>query len=479
VIGLSVREGLAAEIVLELEIFEESFSRLANDGTAMSRHVLNLPLHGFLDLGRSGQVMNGTQKGLVIHGLGSDTLVRSRDAEASSRHSLFLLTHDRCGRFNRPTSLSAPGLPPRERFGWLSRLAEDPDIQSKSGSLVASPCEIVESILSDFDGKGNTAQSEIRARSERRSIMIWPFRRRNNAQKPAPLDAAAIVRRARRLRFRVRPDAVSQLAGAYHGARPGIGLTFAELRAYEPGDDVRHLDWNVTARQGRPFVRRFVEERALCLWLVVDVSASMRFGPERKTKADRAAQAAALLATAAIQNGDRAGLILVSDRIEVELPPAGGVRHLSQLVRALVATPTTSPKTRLSVGLARVRRTARRAMIVVISDFITEEPITTWRRAARRHDTIALRVVDPREDQLPDAGLLVLEDAEKGATRAIDTSSRRVRKRYAETAARHSAAFQRWCTNSGIQAFTMTTDADPIVPLIELFSRRAARRGPS
>jgi uncharacterized protein (DUF58 family) len=309
--------------------------------------------------------------------------------------------------------------------------------------------------------------------------MIWPFRRRANAQKPAPLDAAAIVRRARRLRFRVRPDAVSQLAGAYHGARPGIGLTFAELRAYEPGDDVRHLDWNVTARQGRPFVRRFVEERALCLWLVVDVSASMRFGPERKTKADRAAQAAALLATAAIQNGDRAGLILVSDRIEVELPPAGGVRHLSQLVRALVATPTTSPKTRLSVGLARVRRTARRAMIVVISDFITEEPITTWRRAARRHDTIALRVVDPREDELPAAGLLVVEDAERGATRAIDTSSRRVRKRYAETAARRSAAFQRWCTNSGIQAFTMTTDADPIVPLIELFSRRAARRGPS
>ncbi len=209
------------------------------------------------------------------------------------------------------------------------------------------------------------------------------------APRPAPLDAAAIVRRARRLRFRVRPDAVSQLAGAYHGARPGIGLTFAELRAYEPGDDVRHLDWNVTARQGRPFVRRFVEERALCLWLVVDVSASMRFGPERKTKADRAAQAAALLATAAVQNGDRAGLILVSDRIEVELAPAGGVRHLSQLVRALVATPTTSPKTKLSVGLARVRRTARRAMVVVISDFITEEPVATWRRA--RADTTRSR----------------------------------------------------------------------------------------
>ncbi len=167
---------------------------------------------------------------------------------------------------------------------------------------------------------------------------------RRRSRGPRPLDATAIVRRARRLRFRVKPGAVSQLAGAYHGARPGVGLTFAELRAYEPGDDVRHIDWNVTARQGRPFVRRFVEERALSLWLVVDVSASMRFGAERATKADRAAQAAALLATAAVQNGDRVGLVLVSDRIELELAPAGGVRHLSQLVRALVATPTTSPK---------------------------------------------------------------------------------------------------------------------------------------
>ena len=248
--------------------------------------------------------------------------------------------------------------------------------------------------------------------------MFWPFRRGKSAQEPAKpqVDAAQIVRRARRLRFRVRPEAVSQLAGAYHGARPGVGLTFAELRAYEPGDDVRHLDWNVTARQGKPFVRRFVEERLLTLWLVLDVSASMRFGPEGRTKADRAAQAAALLATAAAHNGDRVGLLMVSDRIEVELAPAGGIRHLSQIVRALVATPTTSLKTQLGVGLARVRRSARRAMIVVLSDFGSEEPIGLWRRAARRHDAIALRIVNPLEERLPEAGLLSLEDAETGKT---------------------------------------------------------------
>ena len=254
-------------------------------------------------------------------------------------------------------------------------------------------------------------------------------------------------------------------------------MTFAELRAYEPGDDVRHLDWNVTARQGRPFVRRFVEERALSIWLVVDVSASMRFGAERMTKADRAAQAAALLATAAIQNGDRAGLILVSDRVELELAPAGGVRHLSQLVRALVATPTSSPKTRLGIGLARLRRTSRRAMLVVISDFVTEEPVASWRRAARRHDTIALRVVDPRETKLPDAGLIAIEGSEASQHRLIDSSSARVRKRYERAAIERTQTFQRWCANSGIQAFTMMTDVDPIIPLIAMFSKRATRRG--
>jgi uncharacterized protein (DUF58 family) len=298
--------------------------------------------------------------------------------------------------------------------------------------------------------------------------MFWPLRRREAPAQAVPLDAAAIVRRARRLRFRVRTEAVSQLVGAYHGARPGIGLTFAELRAYEPGDDVRHIDWNVTARQGRPFVRRFIEERALSLWLVVDVSSSMRFGAERATKADRAAQAAALLATAAIQNGDRAGLLLVSDRIELELVPAGGVRHLSQVVRALVATPTTSPRTKLSVGLARVRRTARRAMLVVISDFLTEEPLGSWRRAARRHDTIALRVVDPRENRLPDARLVSLEDAERGSRRLVDTSSAWLRNQYARAATARAQSFQRWCGNAGIQPFSMSTEIDPIVRFLDV-----------
>jgi uncharacterized protein (DUF58 family) len=286
------------------------------------------------------------------------------------------------------------------------------------------------------------------------------------------------VRRARRLRFRVRPEAVSALAGAYLGARPGTGLTFAELRAYEPGDDVRHLDWNVTARQGRPFVRRYVEERALTLWLLVDISASLRFGPDGRTKADRAAQSAALLAAAAIQNGDRAGLALVSDRVETELPPEGGTRHLARLLRALVATPATSRRTQLSAGLRRPGRSARRGLIVVLSDFLEPEPLGPWRRVARRHDLVALRLIEPREEALPDAGLLALEDAESGARRIIDSGSKRVRAAYARAARERRAAFRSWCADVHMVGYDLPTDEDPIGPLLRLFHGRAVRRGP-
>ena len=290
------------------------------------------------------------------------------------------------------------------------------------------------------------------------------------------IDASAIVRRARRLRFRANPETVSALSGAYLGARPGVGLTFAELRAYEPGDDVRHLDWNVTARQGRPYVRRFVEERSLTLWIVVDVSASLRFGPEGKAKADRAAQASALLAAAAIQNGDRAGVLLVSDRIELEIPPAGGVRHLAKIVRGLVATPAVSRKTALAVAPSRLSRTRRRALVVVLSDFLDPGPPSMWRSVSRRNEAVALRLVEPREEALPAAGLIAVEEAETGKHRVIDTSSKRVREAYQRAAADRRAAFRSWCGEAGVVGHDVSTAEDPISPLLRLFRGRARQR---
>jgi len=305
--------------------------------------------------------------------------------------------------------------------------------------------------------------------------MFWPFRRREPpAQRTVDIDA--IVRRARRLRFRIRPEMVLQLSGAYHGARPGVGLTFAELRAYEPGDDVRHIDWNVAARQGKPFVRRFVEERSLVLWLVIDASASMRFGAPGRTKADRAAQAGALLATAAIHGGDRVGLLIVSDRVELELPPAGGVRRLSQIIRALVAAPTASRKTQLSEALGRLGRSSRRAMVVVLSDFETEEPVGPWRRATRRNDMIAVRITHPLEHKLPSVDLLAVEDAESGRKLVVDTHGRGRRLAYARDAEERRQAFIRWCAAAAIDGHLMSTETEPLQTLMAIFQRRAARR---
>ncbi len=290
------------------------------------------------------------------------------------------------------------------------------------------------------------------------------------------VDPAAIVRRARRMRFRVRPGAVGALAGAYLGARPGEGLTFAELRAYEPGDDVRHLDWNVTARQGRPYVRRYVEERSLTLWLIVDVSASLRFGPEGRSKADRAAQAAALLAAAAVQNGDRAALALVSDRVEAELPPGGGPRHLARLLRLLVAAPASSRKSGLGAGLTPLVRGARRGLIVALGDFLTPEPIGPWSRLARRNEVIAMRLVEPREEALPAAGLVALEDPESGRRRLVDTGSSRVRDAYVRAAAERRRAFRSWCGAAGLTGLDLSTADDPLGPLLRFFRGRAAGR---
>ncbi len=309
--------------------------------------------------------------------------------------------------------------------------------------------------------------------------MLWPFWTQKASDEESAVrsvDAAAIIRRARRLRFSARPSALSMLSGAYHGARPGSGLTFAELRAYEPGDDVRHLDWNVTARQGRPYVRRYIEERSLLLWLVADISASMRFGPDGRSKADRAAQAAALLATAAIRNGDRVGLMLVSDRVEAELVPGGGTRRLARILRALAATPAVSKRTDLTVAFGRLKPTAQRGLLVVLSDFLGDLPVGVWRREASRRQMLALRFLEPREQKLPNVGLLGVEDAETGVRRLIDTDSKRVRDGFSTAAAQSCDDFRSWCAATRIAGYDIDASVDPIIPLIRIFSGRAARR---
>ena len=284
--------------------------------------------------------------------------------------------------------------------------------------------------------------------------MIWPFRREADDARPAP------PRRSTRRRSSGRRGGSGSGSGrgrspTWRGRTTGpgraSGLTFAELRAYEPGDDVRHLDWNVTARQGRPYVRRFVEERALTLWLIVDVSASLRFGPEGRTKADRAAQAAALLATAAIQNGDRVGpgpgqrpgrgRAAARRRAPPPRPAGPGPgRHARR--------PRGGPTWRS--GLARLGRSTRRALVVVLSDFLTVEPASALADASRGGTRWSPSGwSSPARRPSPTSGLIDLEDAELGTTRTVDAGSRRVRDAYARAAEARTRDFRRWCARRG------------------------------
>jgi uncharacterized protein (DUF58 family) len=305
-------------------------------------------------------------------------------------------------------------------------------------------------------------------------VAWWKKRRKASAPGPAarnefPTQAAALLRQVRRLRFRARPGDLAQLSGAYLGSRPGSGLTFSELKPYEPGDDVRHLDWNVTARQGRPYVRSYIEERALTLWIVADISASLGFGPPRARKADRAMQCAALLATAALRNQDRVGLLLVGDRIEHELPPGGGVPHLSRLLRLLVLAPCSGQKTNLDAAIERLGRLERRSLIVVLSDFLDLPDPIAWGKVASRHQVRALRFVAPLERELPATGLLSMRDAETGVTLVRDTAPKRASARYTQGAQKRQAAFTRWCRASGVLGTEVDTRDEPLVALLRLF----------
>lgn len=282
----------------------------------------------------------------------------------------------------------------------------------------------------------------------------------------------------RRLRLAIRRGVSGALAGAYTGARPGTGLTFAELRPYEPGDEVRWIDWNATARLGRPYVRRHVEERALTLQLVVDLSPSMRFGEPTRTKVERACEAALLLASAALGRGDRVGLTTVGGGPAPSIPPAGGGRQLERLAWSLeLALGTEGSPSALLVQPSDLM-TRGRGLVMILADFLKADSKSAvgWKELARRHDLMALRFVEPREETLPDAGLVRFVEAETGRVLTADTSSRRVRTAYAEAAVRRRAAFRAWCTAASAEGYTLSTDRDPFGELVRIFEIRIRRR---
>ena len=281
-----------------------------------------------------------------------------------------------------------------------------------------------------------------------------------------------------------------QLSGDYHSTFKGQGVEFDEVRPYTPGDDVRTIDWNVTAKTGLPYIKRFSEERELTILFLVDVSGSQGYGSVRRSKMELAAEVTALLALTAIRNQDKIGLILFSDQIVKYIPPRKGRDSVMRLVReVLAAEDDAKGGTNIAEALKFLNCVQkRRAVVFLVSDFLlstnrtnlTNEEMSAFERllraTARHHDMVCVPVSDPAERELPDVGLVELEDPETGELVLVDTSSAAVRKRFAATASEESEELKRFFLKTGIDTLTIATDRPYIDEVRGLFKRRARKR---
>ena len=299
----------------------------------------------------------------------------------------------------------------------------------------------------------------------------------------AATDGAAVVlppelvAHIRRIEIRARRLASTLIAGDYRSVFRGAGIEFAEAREYVPGDDVRLIDWNVTARMGTPWVKHYTEERELNVVCAIDLSASQLVARATSGRLGMAAEICALLSFAAAYNNDRTGLLTFSDRVERFVPPARGTRHVLRLVREVLFHPPPRPATDIAAAsdyLARVLR--RRSVVFLISDFFDRGYEQSLRTLARRHDVVALTLIDPLDLQLPDLGLLEVEDAEHGDRLLVDSSDPGVRQRYAQAARERAEARRAALISSAIDEVEIRIDEGYMEPLVTYFRRRAARR---
>jgi uncharacterized protein (DUF58 family) len=317
---------------------------------------------------------------------------------------------------------------------------------------------------------------------------------------PEPRSRAAeLVRRVRRIEIGARRAVEDTLSGQYHSVFKGRGMAFSEVRPYAPGDEVRSIDWNVSARTGQLHVKRFVEERELTVMLLCDLSASADFGSRERTKAEVAAEIAALLALSAVANGDRVGLVLFTDRVERFVPPRKGRRHALRLVSEVLQFRPEGRGTSIGAALELLRRAVRRRTVAfVLSDFLEEAPSTpgptsgphargdrderpferALRVAARRHDLVPVRLGDGLEAELPAAGLAWIEDPETGAVVRADLSDPGLRARFAEAARADDERLRRLFARLDLDHVAVRADeADHVKPLLAFFRARARRLG--
>ena len=285
-----------------------------------------------------------------------------------------------------------------------------------------------------------------------------------------------LVKKLKKIEIYTSRLANDQLAGSYHSVFKGRGMAFSEVRQYQPGDDVRFIDWNVSARMNDTYVKVFTEEREMTVMLLVDLSASERFGSGEKPKIETVAEVAALLAFSAIKNNDRVGLILFTDRVERFVPPKKGRSHVMRVVTEILNAAPEGKGTDLGVALDLLGGIGkRRTVAFVISDFIADQYEKPLKVVSAKHDVIPIQIADPREDELADVGLALVEDLETGELVEVDTSASEIRAEYAREAQRQRAAREHLFRRLQLDHVTVSTDRDFVRPLAELFRLRQRR----
>lgn len=263
------------------------------------------------------------------------------------------------------------------------------------------------------------------------------------------------------------------MAGEYVSAFKGRGMEFSEVREYQPGDDVRLIDWNVTARMNQPFIKEFKEERELTLMLLVDVSSSGGFGTAEKLKNEISAEIASILAFAAIKNNDKIGLVIFSDKIEHTIPPKKGKAHIWNIIRTILNFKPEGKGTNISLPLEYLLKIQKqKTTTFLISDFQSDGYQTTLKQAKQKHDLVAISITDPREETLPDVGLIQLEDAESGETLLVDTHDKEMTKEYANQFQKKRAQQKTYFSSIGVDTIEIHTNRSLIDPIIRYFKIR-------
>ncbi len=288
------------------------------------------------------------------------------------------------------------------------------------------------------------------------------------------MDTSEILKKVRRIEIKTRGLSQNIFAGQYHSAFKGRGMAFSEVREYQFGDDVRDIDWNVTARFHRPYVKVFEEERELTVMLLIDVSGSLEFGTSRQTKRDMATEIAATIAFSAIQNNDKIGVIFFSDRVEKYIPPKKGRKHILYIIREMLDFKPESTRTDLGEAMKFLTQVMkRRCTSFVVSDFYDRKDFShELEIASRKHDVMAIQVYDPRARQLPDIGLMKVRDAETGYEMVIDTSSKNLRRAHTRYWMEREDALRKTFSKSQVDWTSIATNDDFAKHLIMLFKQR-------